>query len=352
MTKYSLRRRAAAVVMGVLFLLLQFLEPVYSQTSLNALTSCNSSAASSADCAALFQAAPSAVRGAIVSPNPTNPLFGTLPSKELVLAGGGAAALWYLSNQNMQNLQNQAMQNAPLKYPVGTRLIAPNGTGGAAVMAFCSVVCSLSHTGLQGDNYDYGYKEGVFVGKGYLGQEMYIDQPAAPPSLPDAAQSLSDGAIYAEAAAAAAAAARDFANKKDVAGAQTAAAAAAAAAGVVAASPSATQADKDKANGAAAAAAAAAADAADPTKAPTTPQNPGFAFTRVNFLVYAVSAQGFGNKFPFGMFAPLPASSTQMACPVVSSWGTSVELCFIRDIIRVIKWIVWSNFAIYCFVNL
>uniref|UniRef100_UPI000AEBF1E2 hypothetical protein n=1 Tax=Pseudanabaena sp. 'Roaring Creek' TaxID=1681830 RepID=UPI000AEBF1E2 len=119
-----------------------------------------------------------------------------------------------------------------------------------------------------------------------------------------------------------------------------------------AADPSATQADKDKAAAAAAAAAQAAADAKDPTKAPDKPKDPALTFTKTNFLAYAVSAQGFGNKFPFGMFAPLPTGSTQMSCPIVKSWGTTVELCFIRDIIRVIKWIIWTNFAITCFLNL
>jgi hypothetical protein len=334
--------------MGVLFLFLQFLAPAYSQTSLNALASCNSNAATTADCAALFQAAPSAVRGAIANPNPTNPLFGTLPSKELVTAAGGVAALWYLNNQNMQNLQNQAMSQASPDYSSCTAFYPYwGGNIQSGFGSFPSIAAA----------YEFGLTR-IFLGNtaeaasyGLAGvpSPSCVASPATPQS---AAPGLTDPQIYAEAAAAAAAAARDFANKKDVSGAQAAAAAAAGAAGLVNGNPSATQADKDKANGAAAAAAAAAADAADPTKAPSTPQNPGFIFSRVNFLAYAVSAQGFGNKFPFGMFAPLPTSSTQMSCPVVTSWGTTVELCFIRDIVRVIKWIVWTNFAIYCFVNL
>ncbi|NMF57104.1 hypothetical protein [Pseudanabaena yagii] len=331
--------------MGVLFLLLQFLEPVYSQTSLNG---CLTNAANAQSCVRDGLISPSnaasAVRGAIVNPNPTNPFFaGTLPSKEAITIAGGVAALGYLGSQAMQNLQNQAMSQAPADYSSCTVWYPVPAFSGVPWMGSGSFPSATDPVGLA-------FCARLDPSGCYMAPSPSCTaSPATPQS---AAQGLTDPQIYAEAAAAAAAAARDFANKKDVAGAQTAAAAAAGAAGLVNGNPAATQADKDKANGAAAAAAAAAADAADPTKAPTTPQNPGFVFSRTNFLAYAVSAQGFGNKFPFGMFAPLPASNTQMACPVITSWGTSAQLCFIRDIVRVIKWIVWTNFAIYCFVNL
>lgn len=83
----------------------------------------------------------------------------------------------------------------------------------------------------------------------------------------------------------------------------------------------------------------------------TTKPSSSFSFSKVNFLEYAVSSSGFGNKFPFGMFALLPAS-TPMTCPTFNSWGKSVELCFIRDIISLIKYIIWVRFAIYSFVSL
>ena len=84
----------------------------------------------------------------------------------------------------------------------------------------------------------------------------------------------------------------------------------------------------------------------------TSKPSNSFAFTQVNFLTYAVSPSGFGNKFPFGMFAPLPASSQPMACPRITSWVATAELCFIRDIFTATKWIVWINFAINSFVNM
>lgn len=84
----------------------------------------------------------------------------------------------------------------------------------------------------------------------------------------------------------------------------------------------------------------------------TSKPSKSFAFTQVNFLTYAVSPSGFGNKFPFGMFAPLPESSQPMACPRITSWVATAELCFIRDIFTAIKWIVWTNFAINSFVNM
>jgi len=51
------------------------------------------------------------------------------------------------------------------------------------------------------------------------------------------------------------------------------------------------------------------------------------------------------------MFAPLPAGQS-MSCPSFTSWGVTKEFCLIRDVISALKWIVWSNFAIYSFVNL
>ncbi len=330
--------------MGVLFLL-QTVQPAFS--GISTLDTYCEQHPSECGPSGLFSAPTQAVRSAISNPSPISPFARLLvPSKEFITAAGGAAALWYLTNQSMQNLQNQAIANSPSTY--ATNALYVNGifnrTG-----TNCQILPSDRFPGL----YD-GVVDGSHVALGFDQSALSCQGVGIPntPSLPDAAQNLSDSAILAEAAAAAASAARDAANRKDVTAANAASAAAAAASAAVAASPTSTQADKDKAAAAAAAAAQAAADASDPTKAPTTPQSPTFNFSQTNFLAYAASPQGFGKKFPFGMFAPLPASSTQMACPVITSWGTSAQLCFIRDIVRIIKWIVWTNFAIYCFVNL
>lgn len=362
MRKHPYIKRLLPLFLGVLLLFIDIL-PLYSQSSLNA---CFTSPAAASECASAGlispQSAANAVRGALVNPSPINPFINiALPSKELVLVVGGVAALAYLRPSDMQKLKDNAPTSK--QYSNG-RWRAKNFVSGVATGWLNDVtpdrIENFNSGGYSVPNifYKYGVSSlnwpGQVIGDVW-GSQTYgqVDFEAdtsagtsAPTFAPDTSK-VSDFAIYAAAATAAAAAARDAAGRKDVRSAVAASAAAAAAAGLVpAGSP-----DKAAADSAAVAAAAAAADASDPTKAPDTPQAQPIYFTQVNFLAYAVSSSGFGNKFPFGMFAPLPAGAA-MACPTFTSWGRTVELCFIRDIIMLIKYIVWVRFAIYSFVNL
>lgn len=366
MRKHPYIKRLLPLFLGVLLLFIDTL-PLYSQSSLNA---CFTSPAAASECASAGlispQSAANAVRGALVNPSPINPLINlALPSKEVVAVVGGVAALAYLRPADMQKLKDGAPVSAP-KYYLGRWFLAmPNGVRIAGSGDFYPVFplstgsALLSHNDFREYLASLGYGWASWKDNNGVYGETTVSQTSAPVwvNVPEAAYpapasspdygAVSNDSIYSLAAAAAAAAARDAAGRKDVSAAVAAAAAAAAAVGLVpVGSP-----DKAAADSAAAAAAAAAADAADPTKAPDTPQAQPIYFTQVNFLAYAVSSSGFGNKFPFGMFAPLPAGAA-MACPTFTSWGRTVELCFIRDIIMLIKYIVWVRFAIYSFVNL
>uniref|UniRef100_UPI000AE2FD9F hypothetical protein n=1 Tax=Pseudanabaena sp. 'Roaring Creek' TaxID=1681830 RepID=UPI000AE2FD9F len=158
MKKYSLRRRAFSVVLGVLFVFLQFLDvsPVFSFTTLN---ECFTTSAAAKQCAAdgliTPQSAANVVRGSVGTAGAANPISVGLTAADKILILGSAAALGYMTYENMENLRKQAIANAPIKYPAGTYLFAPNGSGSGAVMGICVTPCSLSHSGLV-DGYDFG----------------------------------------------------------------------------------------------------------------------------------------------------------------------------------------------------
>jgi hypothetical protein len=337
------------------------IEPAYSQlpdTLSNYCrqhpTECGGSGAGS-----LFSAPSQTIRNALSNPSPVNP-FSTIPvpSKDFVVAAGGAAALWYLGSQNMQNLQNQAMSQAPTGYDSCASWFPY--WGGNVQSGFGSFPTRQAA-------YDFGLTR-IFLGNtaeaasyGLVGVPSSSCSPSAP-SLPQAAQGLTDGQIYSEAAVAAAAAAVSAASSGNDSQTVAAAAAAAAAAGVVAASPSSTQADRDKASAAAAAAGAAAAAASAREQAKqdavdnyprigVQPISPASNYTSsVNWLSHGI--QVFSNKFPFDLFSGSVSSGSVSECPNVTFFSKSFQLCPIRDLIGFLKipviiaFLVWNLMTI------
>ncbi|WP_156341400.1 hypothetical protein, partial [Pseudanabaena sp. 'Roaring Creek'] len=180
MKKYSLRRRAFSVVLGVLFVFLQFLDVSPTFAFLDTVsTSCERDPVG---CEATFGVVRSSVGTAGAASPYVTPTAVGLTTADKIAIVGSLAAFGYMTNQNMENLRKQAIANAPIKYPAGTYLFAPNGSGSGAVMGICVTPCSLSHSGLV-DGYDFGYKDGFFLGKGYPNQLMVIrDADGNPPS--------------------------------------------------------------------------------------------------------------------------------------------------------------------------
>jgi len=377
-------------VLPFLFSFLLFLRlssPAYSQSSLN---SCFTSATAAQQCASTGlispQTAANAVRSSLSAPSPLSP-FTSLPSKEAVAILGGTAALAYLSQSQMQTLQDKGKlayvppfvggQGVGVPYRVYYHIRAGSTYyPGYSVVANGAISVDfntgrLSSNGVYvvtlGVSYTGGNPANLWGGK-YSTESLFIDSIVrvdglpnssadTSPSLASAASAVPNSSIYAAGAVAAAAAAVSSTVDSDI---LAAALAAIAAAGFVSADPLASPSDI-------AAAAAASADAAIAAAAVTAKEQqvkdkavadglappvdlPKKDFkVSTNFLTYAVT--GFASKFPFDVFFGGTDVATP-ACPSFSLFYYKWEMCFLMPLFLSIRWIVTISLSVKIFLEL
>jgi hypothetical protein len=323
-------------------------------------------------------------RGALSIPAPTNPfaLAGSALTNKatgaVIVTGGAAVALGYLTNQDMQSLQEDAKsrvvpsflggQSIGIAYRVEvdwqTEPLSPIWQWGETSLnigtsIFPSVIGPITKIGLREidrGGIDVRWSAGTsgsIINETNRTKAAQRDSVRAirisrvdgqpdiggnlQPSLSAAVSALPDAAIFAAAASsAAAAAANPELSPDDRISAATAAIAAAAES---AAASNASPADISKASSASSAATAAAVAAqnekdAAAAKDPTNPAN--VAAGRVNFVIYAV--QVFSTKFPFDFFYA-PSQSQALECPAWVFFYYRFEFCFLVPLFNALRWI-------------